>query len=110
MDEPSQPLMAWVLWIPPAPLCSIYARVLLDLSQPTTQFPLKYGPTTTYFLSSEVKLRKNLPPPGRLQRGPPGPGGVGGHGFAATGFGFAETLHCSGPVYWHLTADTYSTG
>ena len=55
---------------------------------------------------SEAKSRKNTPPSGRLQRGPPGappagaphqPGGGGGRGCAAA------PVYCLDPVYWLLT-------
>ena len=67
---------------------------------------------------SDAKSRKNGPPAGRLQRGPPGappagpphqPGGGRGRGEPRPVWASPKPpVHWSGPVYWHMTQPVHT--
>lgn len=102
MDEPAfVTLMAWALRILPVyycTLCSILKIFFGHFFYPTA---FETGPESNVGLvllkvndRAKSGLRQS-----RTLRGRP-PRRDGGRSFDATGFGFAEPVHCPEPVYW----------
>lgn len=92
-------------------LWSIYVFSLVD--QSTTKFPWKRGLHSRYIFAlvrpNGVKtgLRQGASSRalrGRLRRAPPPPAGGGARGSKAS----LRPVHCSGPMYWHLSQPAHT--